>query len=243
MKRILLTVSCLFSLNFLQAQLVEIGNATNQVTGTLSNPDDTELSITDWEIINGSSETIAFGCKKIGVSEVPGSTNQFCWGILCSAFGQGNLTSSQVVTLAPGAYSSTFYAHYRHNDNPGQSIIRYCWFDTNNTSNEFCYDVNFCVDGECIVGVRENTAVGEISNISPNPINGTGNISYSFLSPPSSGKLSIYNMMGELVKQVSLTKKNGTVMINAVDFVSGIYFCNIENEGKIFETKRLVISK
>ncbi len=240
MKRILLTLSCLFSLSFLQAQLVEIVNSTNVVTGTLA---DIELSIIDWEIINASSESVAFGCKKIGISEVSGSANQFCWGVLCSAFGQGNLTSAQVVTLAPGAFTTTFYAHYRHNGNPGQSTIRYCWFDTNNTSNEFCTDVNFCVESECIVGVRENTAVGEISGISPNPMSGSGNISYSFLSPPSSGKLSIFNMMGELVKQVSLTKKNGTVMINAADFASGIYFCNIENEGKIFETKRLVISK
>jgi len=50
-------------------------------------------------------------------------------------------------------------------------------------------------------------------------------------------------MMGELVKQVPLTKKNGSVFISATDYASGIYFCNIENEGKVFETKRFVIAK
>jgi|JI6StandDraft_1071083.scaffolds.fasta_scaffold04607_3 hypothetical protein len=240
MKRFLLFSICIFSLTFSQAQLVELGNATNQITGPLS---ESELHVTDWEVINASNETIAFGCKRISVYDVPGSLNQFCWGILCSAWGTGNLTSSQVVNLAPGAYSNSFYAHYRHNGNAGQSTVRYCWFDTNNPSNEYCYDVNYCVEGECIIGVRENTAVGQISGISPNPINGTGNISYNFLSPPSSGKMSIYNMMGELVKQVPLTKKNGSVFISATDYASGIYFCNIENEGKVFETKRFVIAK
>lgn len=241
MKKSLLTVCIVFSVLIGFSQIVSLGNAVNMVSGTITEGD---LVVTGWEIVNATNETIDFGCKRLAVQEVAGATSQFCWGTLCSPFGTGFSLSTEIVTLAPGAYSSSFYAHYRHNENVGQSILKYCWFDNNNPMNEFCYDVNYCVDVvACVVNVEEQAMFGQIGQISPNPLSSTGNISYSFLAVPNSGKLSIYNVVGSLVKQVSLTKKNGTVIINAADFESGIYFCNIENNGKIFETKRLVISK
>ncbi len=240
MKKILLSICIALITISGFSQVASLYGEVNMVTGTVAN--DPELQVS-WEVINATSGTLDFGCKRMGVQEVPGATNQFCWGTICSPFGTGNGVSSEIVTLAASESTSSFYAHYRHNGNPGQSIIRYCWYDVNNVTNEYCFNVNYCVDSECIVSVAERASVGQIDKISPNPINNTGNITYSFLSVPNSGKLTIYNMVGSIVKQVTLTKKAGAVIINANDFENGIYFCNIENGGKVFETKRFVIAK
>lgn len=239
MKRILSIIALVFAASLTQGQLVTLYNNENVYTGTVS---DSQLDVTGWEVVNATNETIDFGCKRVGIQETPGHTSQFCWGIICSPFGTGNGTSSEIVTLAPGAYSSTFYAHFRPNGVAGQTIIRYCWFDANNTSNEFCYDVNYCVDSECIVGVSEKVADAQINAISPNPISSMGNITYQFQSVPHQGKMTFYNALGAVVKEISLNKKAGVVIIDGSEFESGIYFCAIQDGGKVFETKKLVIS-
>lgn len=240
MKKTLL-ISCL-TIAFITGytQIVELYPVQNVFLGSVS---DTEPLHVNYEVINATNETIDFGCKRLGIQEVPGTVSQFCWGTLCSAWGQGNNTSSEIVTLAPDAYTSTFYAKYNPQGIAGQTIIRYCWFDTNNTMNEFCYDVNYCVDAECIVGIDESAAFGKIEQITPNPIQNTGSIVYGFQAVPNAGKLTIYNSLGGLVKEIALTKKNGAVIISAADFENGIYFCNIQNDGRVYETHRLVIAK
>lgn len=220
-------------------QIVTLEGESNTYTGSVS---DSQLDVVDWEIFNATDQTIDFGCKRIGIQETAGHTSQFCWGIICSPYGTGNNTSSEVVTLAPGGSTDSFYAHMRPNGTAGQTTIRYCWFDHNNTSNEFCYDVNYCIDAECIVGVKEKATDALISNISPNPIQSTGNISYQFLTAPQQGKMTFYNALGAVVKEINLNKKNGVVIIDASEFQSGIYFCAIQDGGKVFETKKVVIS-
>jgi hypothetical protein len=239
MKRFLPFIALLFAASLASGQLVTLYNNQNIYTGAVT---DSEISVLGWEVLNATSSTIDFGCKRIGIQETPGHTSQFCWGIICSPFGTGNNTSSEIVSLAPGAYTNTFYAHFRPNGVAGQTTIRYCWFDSNNPADEFCYDVNFCIDSECIVSVSEKAADAEISKISPNPIHGLGNITYEFQSVPHQGKMTIYNALGAVVKEISLNKKSGVVIIDGNEFENGIYFCAIEDAGKTFETKKLVIS-
>jgi hypothetical protein len=240
MKKTILSICIFLAANSAFSQLVQLYNQVNSVTGTVA---DNQLDLTGWEVVNATSETIDFGCKRLGVQETPGHTSQFCWGIICSPFGTGANTSSEIVTLAPSAYSTSFYAHFRPNGVAGQTVIKYCWFDSNNPNNEFCYDVNYCIDVNCVIGIDESQKPAQFDQISPNPLSGTGNITYSFKAVPHSGKLSFYSATGALIKQVSLSKQNGAVIISAEDFENGIYFCTIENEGQVFETRKLVISK
>jgi hypothetical protein len=241
MKKIVLLIALALGSLAGFSQLVELEGETNVVYGTTANEGE-QLSAS-WEVINATDETIDLRCKRIGVSEVAGSVNQFCWGILCSPYGQGTSVSSEIVTLGPSEYTTSFYAHYLHNGNAGQSVIKYCWFDDADNSNEFCYDVNYCVDATCVISVNENELMGAELAISPNPIEKTGNITYSFTKAPDKGKLSIYNMVGGLVKEVDLEQREGVVLISAADFENGVYFCSITDNGHTYQTSRLVVAK
>lgn len=222
-------------------QIVTLSNEENVVYGTAAN-DAEELSVA-WSVTNATGNAMDIKCRRIAIAEVEGAYSQFCWGILCSPWNTGNASLNEIVPLNPGETSNSFYAKYRHYGFAGQSIYSYCYFNADDPTQEFCYNVNYCVDAECFVSVaEENKPAGEIENVTPNPISGQGMISYKFNTNPTDASMIIYNMVGAVVKEISLTSKQGAVIIDGSEFESGIYFCAIKNEGNVFETTRIVIS-
>lgn len=221
------------------SQIVELTNEENLVYGNSANEGE-ELGVA-WNVTNATSSALDIKCKRVATTEVPGAASQFCWGILCSPWNTGTTTLNEVVTLDPGQTSGSFYAKYRHYGNAGDGVYSYCFFNANDPTQEFCYEVTYSV--ELGVNVAETTKMqGEITAVTPNPVIGKGVISYQFTGNPSDGSLIIYNMLGSVVKKVKLTNKQGVVMIDGNEFENGIYFCAIQNEGKVFQTSRIVVS-
>jgi hypothetical protein len=240
MKKIVLLLTTMFIGTFItQAQIVELVDEFNVVYGTSSNTTE-ELDV-HWSVINSTSQALNINCKRWVIQEVAGSLNKFCWGDYC--FTWGTDVSNEAVLMAAGTSNSTFHGYYRHQGNPGQTIVAYCFYDYDNPANEFCYDVNFCVDGECAVGVDEAIFQAESFEIAPNPISGTGAFSYAFTARPQDAKISIYNSLGSIVKVIDLATQKGAVLIDARDFETGVYFCSLEANGQVYKTSRLMISK
>ena len=78
----------------------------------------------------------------------------------------------------------------------------------------------------------------------PNPFNPATEISFA-LSDASTVKLKIYNSNGQLVKTLFEGKKNGglhSVLFNADEFNSGIYFYQLDVNGKT-QNKKMVLVK
>jgi len=145
------------------------------------------------------------------------------------------------VTLEPGQTSNSFYAKYRHYGNAGDGVYSYCFFNDADPTQEFCYEVSYLV--AATVNVNESVKLqGEITSVTPNPVVNKGTIAYQFTGNPSDASLTMYNMLGAVVKKVKLINKQGLVIIDANEYENGIYFCAIQNEGKVFQTSRIVIS-
>lgn len=241
MKKLVLSVCMLITAQFGFTQLVTLVDPVNAFYGSTAVVGE-ELH-PHWDIINASSNTVGLGCRRAILQPVAGATHQFCWGELCSPWGTADLISSEVVTLAAGASTSTFFGKYRHNGFAGQSRVRFCWFDAANTTDEFCYDVNYCVDvAECVLGIDEMQNLAEM-RINSNPIQHTGFIQYAFKSFPNAGVMTIWNSYGQLIRQVNLTSQSGLVLISADEFSNGIYVCQIANEGQVLNTQRFVVAK
>ncbi|MFN0031040.1 MAG: T9SS type A sorting domain-containing protein [Flavobacteriales bacterium] len=244
MKKVLLTTFALIALLTTNAQLVVFSGESNNFTGSVSNIDDEEIEI-GWLVINPSMNTVNVKLKTEVVDLVAGSEYQYCWGLLCSNWldGAGNLP--EVVSIGPDATSDTHHVKFRHYGFSGCSIIRLIWYEENNESNMVAYEIAIGVDSkDCAVNVTEiTTAKADITSISPNPVVKVSTIGYDFNTVPEDGKIQIHNMVGELMKEIEITKKTGVVTIEAADFESGIYFCSIQCEGRVFETKRMVVTK
>ena len=223
-----------------QSQFIELHNEVNTVMGTSTNT--TEIISAHWDVINISGTERDIRCRREIIQSVSGADHQFCWGEICGPWSTGNELSTEIVNLADGDSSFSFYCKYRHNGNPGQSIARFCWFDAADPTNQLCYDVNFCVDQACIIGVEEfeNKATLQILG---NPVSNLSGISYQFATQPSNADLAIYNSTGQLVETRAISSAQGIAIIDANQFSNGVYTCKLNENGRAVGIQRMVVSK
>ncbi len=223
-----------------QSQFIELHNEVNTVMGTSTNT--TEIISAHWDVINISGTERDIRCRREIIQSVSGADHQFCWGEICGPWSTGNELSTEIVNLADGDSSFSFYCKYRHNGNPGQSIARFCWFDAADPTNQLCYDVNFCVDQACIIGVEEFENKAQIQ-ILGNPVSGLSGISYQFATQPSNAELAIYNATGQLVESRSISSAQGIAIIDANQFSNGVFTCKLNENGRTVGIQRMVVSK
>lgn len=223
-----------------QAQFVDLYGEINTALGSTSVLNE-EISVS-WDVINISGSSREISCRREMIQEVAGSTGRFCWGEVCSPPTSGNYVLTGTVIMNDGDTSNTFRGYYRHNGNPGQSIARFCWFDAAAPVNSVCYDVNFCVDQACIVGVEELENKAQLA-ILGNPASSLSGISYSFATHPSQAELLIYSATGMLVANHNLASAQGVVLIDANQMANGIYTCKLNENGRTVGIQRMVVSK
>ncbi len=78
----------------------------------------------------------------------------------------------------------------------------------------------------------------------PNPFNRTTTITYQLPSQASSALLVVYNLNGIQLKQydLNLAEVNGKVVIEASDFVPGIYIYALIIDGQLSTAKRMILT-
>ena len=238
-KSLLILVALAFALAG-HSQFIELNGEVNTVLGTSTNT--TEVISAHWDVINISGSQRDIRCRREIIQNVAGAEHQFCWGEICGPWAIINELSTETVTLADGDSSFSFYCKYRHNGNPGQSTARFCWFDAADPSNSLCYDVNFCVDAACIIGVNEIENQASLQ-ILGNPVSELSGISYSFAAHPSQAELLIYSATGMLVADYNLASAQGVVLIDANQMANGIYTCKLNENGRTVGIQRMVVSK
>jgi hypothetical protein len=224
-----------------QAQTFDFNGETNTVLGSISNPDESEISVS-WDVINISGSNRDVSCRREMIQEVAGSRGRFCWGPSCSPVNSGNFVLSQIVSMNDGDTSTTFRGYYRHMGFPGQSIARFCWFDVAEPSAELCYEVNFCIDQACVLGVKEFENQAKLQ-ILGNPVTSLSGISFQFATQPTNAEIAIYNSTGQLVENRSINSAQGVVIIDAQLFANGVYTCKLNENGRTVGIQRMVVSK
>jgi hypothetical protein len=240
MKTFLLSFSLLIVSFVGQSQFIELHNEVNTVMGTSANT--TEIISAHWDVINASGSQRDIRCRREVIQNVAGAEHQFCWGEICGPWATSNELSTEIVTVADGDTSFSFYCKYRHNGNPGQSIARFCWFDAAAPATQLCYEVNFCVDAACIIGVNEIENQASLQ-ILGNPVSELSGISFRFATQPSQAELVIYSATGTLVEKQPIRSAQGIVMIDANQFSNGVYTCMLNENGRTVGIQRLVVSK
>ena len=237
-KLILLPALALFSITT-NAQSLALLEPMTQVDGTVAELGATGELVAEWGVQNISENFLEVRAKRSVQQNVQGAINYFCWGV---CFDENTNISPVSVNqdMNAGDINHTFYAHYRPQNNPGEAIIQYCFFDAANPADETCQTVTYCVD--CEQSVAEQSLEIEVGEIYPNPLKGLGSISYNLPSTPKNAKFVIYNMVGEVVKESAVTSKSGILFINGTDFESGIYLYSIQMDGKSSAMKKLVVA-
>lgn len=94
-----------------------------------------------------------------------------------------------------------------------------------------------------IAPIAEEEGTTDVSvSVYPNPANTHCTISYQ-LPTVANAQLKVYDMLGKVVEEYSLTDSQGNVSLQVKNYKPGIYFCSIEAGGKTVQTRKLIVSR
>lgn len=86
--------------------------------------------------------------------------------------------------------------------------------------------------------------VAKLYQNTPNPFNTQTTIRYEIPETVQNAQLHICNMTGTLLKTIQVNQRgNGNVTINANEFVSGMYLYSLVCDGKIVDTKQMLLTE
>jgi hypothetical protein len=227
-----------FALSFLgmSAQSIELVNPVVQVNATAATLTGAGEMVAEWPVTNISNAQISVKCSRSIISEVAGTSNYFCWGV---CYGETTNVSLLAQTILASDTNHTFYAHYKPLGNPGQTIIRYCFFNTANPTDQACQNVSFCYESDCAMEVSEQNST-KFELVGSNPLKGLSFLNYEMPQGVIEGQLLITNLQGKLVQQNTVKGNSGSILLNAQDYAAGVYqFTLSTSKGR--ETLRVVV--
>jgi LAS superfamily LD-carboxypeptidase LdcB len=105
---------------------------------------------------------------------------------------------------------------------------------------------------QCNPCVQKSQMSSELSVISgaalqqnvPNPFNHTTTINYTLPQTYSSAKIIVTDKAGKVLKQENLTAKGkGSLNLDASAFASGAYQYSLYVDGKLIDTKQMILAK
>lgn len=235
MKKLLLAFIFLGGALAVSAQSASAGPHSDTLAGST-----TDLTLTNhFDIMNVGTGNVFLHVLRKEISLIPGSKNNFCWGPLCYPDFIGESTTS--VFLTTSSTDTTFKAQYSSLGNPGLSTIRYCFYDSLNTSDSMCFNLYFKTTvppvGIGTVADKELT----LSNAYPNPANSMVSFQYQ-IDAPGNTYLVIRNVLGAEVARRVLRQTNGTVVLPTSNMENGIYLYSLETSGDSVMTRRLVVA-
>lgn len=163
--------------------------------------------------------------------------DQFCWGMcyFYSAKDQEATLSDQNNPIPAGQKRSLHdVVHYTHYGIKGTTKLKYSIINGSNIDDWFV--VEFKVDST--VSVAENK-LASISNLYPNPTTGEATVEYKF-EKVVNGKIVVRNVIGKMIEVYDVDGMLGAKRINLAAYPSGVYFVNIENNGRVVANKKLI---
>lgn len=184
--------------------------------------------------------------RRYEVWPVANTQNFFCWGVCYLPVASGvNSTwvSQHFVDMNPNATYNNFAAYHEANGQASSTArFRFVWFDT---ADPFGPDSSW-VDIEFggAVGVNEHPAKVVQLSAWPNPSNGDDvSLDYALDAFVPGSAVVLYNVLGERVRTMDMTGAQGRLVLRTGDLGAGVYFANVEHNGRVLATRRVVITR
>jgi hypothetical protein len=203
---------------------------------------------------NNNATTTNVKVKRYEMNYITGSKNYFCWATCYGSLLGGS--KYLFPELTDGAYNDYlpipaaftlaadglgFGAYVQPESNTGTALYRYVFFDGDNVTDSVYVDITFNIGA---ASITSNTKVGnKISAAYPNPANSQTALTYTLNEDSQNNHIMIYDMLGAVVKDIKLERKQGTVNINTSDINSGVYFYSLVVDDNVITTRKLVVTR
>jgi len=168
--------------------------------------------------------------------EVENTTNSFCFGIQC--YPPWINESAVADTVKVGIIDKSFYADYYPDGHGGLTSITYEFFDNLTFSNPVSAKttIEFLISA---TGVNEDKLV--FKGPFPNPASQNTSFEYNLPASHNNAQLIIRNMLGVEVDNLLLENRTGKKSINVSAYPSGIYFYTFIVDGKVVQSKKMIV--
>lgn len=93
-------------------------------------------------------------------------------------------------------------------------------------------------------GMGENVVVLSLGQNKPNPFGTTTSIEVSIPDDVQKAFIYVYDLQGKKVNQVDITARGKqTIQFNAANLSDGMYLYSLIADGKVVETRRMIVEK
>jgi hypothetical protein len=211
----------------------------NSIIVQEGSPDSVEL-VTYMNVKNIGAKPIDVFCKKTHLAMLDSTEITMCWAGQCyppfvniSTFSQP-IAVGQTITDFIGHYTQIAFNHFK----PGESVIRWVFYDRSNVNDSTSVTIKYT---SYPLGIEDANAIQTVlSNAYPNPAGTNATISYSIPSG-SIGAIIIRNLLGSTMQSDQIASGNGKFNISTTNLSDGIYFYSLMVNGKIIQTKKLMV--
>ena len=222
----------------------DVNNDTMLVTGLSS---DWELEQSLW-VVNSGSQDITLLCKKTEIDVVTGTENIACWKYCPANYDVAGANPISFISLAgvnmtetlmPLDTNKSFSSHYKPQGNAGASMIRYEWYDINDTTTSLA-TVNVVFDA-LPASINEFNQTDNIDlfldaqlrQVQINLDGATSSSKYSFQIFDLIGKINLVRPINPQIEKqyISLEKIN-----------SGLYVFAVLKDEQVIFTKKIVVN-
>ncbi len=183
--------------------------------------------------------------RRYEVWPVAGSSNYFCWGVcylpvLASA--QPAWVSQHYVDMEAGIPVNNFHAYYQPTGNAGTSRFRYVWFNTSTPDSPDSSWVDIDFGGT--VGLGDGPTRSISMAAWPNPTSGSDvMVDFALDGSAQNTEVVLYNVVGERVRRQRISSLEGRAVLSSSGLASGVYFANLERDGRMLATRRIAITR
>lgn len=211
---------------------------TNSVVDVNLPPDSSAIE----EVVINNSGTITDTLKVIRTLKIidVDDLTQFCFGGLC--YSHATNVSSLTLIVTPGNtidYSENgFHALLTAGNACMTRMVHYRFYNVNNLADSAGVTFRYL----CTTSINEKTVEpATISYAYPNPANSSVAFKYA-MNGGTDGEIIFYDMVGNAVKTVNLSDKQGTAKVNITDLATGIYFYTFMVDQKAISTRKLIVN-
>lgn len=213
-----------------------VSNSTIVQAGT---PDSSEM-VTYLNVKNIGTAPVDVLCKKVELTMLDSTEVTICWAGGC--YPPNTFVSPNSQPMAAGETNTEFVGHYTqiafNHFKVGESIVRWVFFDRSNPNDSVSVTVKYTTYP---AGVEESVASrGVLTSPYPNPASADACCEYA-IPAGSQGTIVVRDLLGATVQTHLLPASNGRATINTSNLGNGIYFCSLMVDGKISQTKKLVV--
>jgi hypothetical protein len=239
MKKLLLLLAITASLTVVKSQDISITYGSNTVTNDtvfLSVPVNSMLD--EYFHINNLTGS-SIDCHVVRYVECAPTavTHNWCFGIAC----YGNTIYEANGTLPASSFLEFHLGPIILSANTKGYIFKYVFYPNASPADSVWFWLVNDPNGDCTLSSQMLVNAAQTkAKIYPNPANDFVNLDYKVKS--NNANLDIHNIIGEKVKSVKLTAKEGVIRINTLDLPSGTYIGNIVESGIRTKTIKIIIS-